>query len=169
MIVSMIQYGDPFCATKCRPLRHNGYNTWLRKRDSHTILSTKGDTEMNKNTKMLTVSERTANAAAHAEAAKRKLLQERRDERRTMEKKNHRRNYIIGEIFCKYFPEIPDIDPERTQDENASHLEAFISALADDRNLVQMLREWITPLPPDYLSGELSSDGAEEPPEEPNV
>lgn len=167
MMVSVTRYGDPFCAAKCRSLRHNDYNIWLRKRDNHIIL--KGDTEMNKNTKMLTVAERTANAAAHAEAAKRKLLQERRDERRAMEKKNHRRNYIIGEIFCKYFPEVPDIDPEGTQDENASHLEAFISALADDRNLVQMLREWITPIPPDYLSGELSSDGAEEPPEEPNV
>ena len=127
---------------------------------------------MNKSTKMLTVAERTANAAARAEAAEKKLRQERRDERIAVEKKNHRRNYIIGEIYCKYFPEALGIDPGRTKAENAprfAYMEAFISALANDHSLVQMLRERANQMLPDYLGGELSLDGSEEPVEEPNV
>ena len=127
---------------------------------------------MNKNTKMPTVAEIMANAAIRAEAAEKKLRQERRAERKAMEKRNHRRNYIIGEIFCKYFPEVLDIDPERTQDENASqlaHLDAFISVLANDHNLVKMLKERTNQIFPTHFGERLSSDGAEEPPEEPNV
>ena len=121
---------------------------------------------------MLTVAERAANAATRAEAAEKKLRQERRAERIANEKKNHRRNHIIGEIFCKYFPEVLDIDPGRTKAENASrfaYVDAFISALASDHDLVKMLRERVNQILPDCLNGELSSDEAEEPPEEPNV
>ena len=127
---------------------------------------------MNRYAKMITFAERTANAAERAEAAKKKQRQEQRDERIAMEKKNHRRNYIIGEMVCKHFPEVCDIDPGRTKAENASrfaYVETFISALANDHNLVQILRARASQMLPDFSDGELSSDASKEPAEGPNV
>lgn len=127
---------------------------------------------MNKNAKILTVAERAANAANRAEAIKKKQRQERRDERIATEKENHRRNYIIGEMVCKHFPEVLDIDLGRTKAENTSRfafVEAFISALANDHDLVQMMKERANQNASRFLGGELSSDTPKEPADGPNV
>ena len=126
---------------------------------------------MNKNANMVTIAERTANAVNRNEAINKKQRQKQKDERMTIEKKKHRRNYIIGELVCKYFPEVCNIEPGYNAENAArfAYVEAFISALANDHNLVQILRERANQMLPVFWGDELSSDGAEKPPEGPNV
>lgn len=53
------------------------------------------------------------------------------------------RNYIIGELVSKYFPEVCEIEPG-TSDENEGRfqlVEAFLAALANDEELVKQLKE----------------------------
>lgn len=53
-----------------------------------------------------------------------------------------RRNYIIGELVSKYFPEVLTLEPGN-KDQNAvtfKPVESFLSALAADRNLVNQIK-----------------------------
>lgn len=57
-------------------------------------------------------------------------------------KKDQRRNYIIGELVSKYFPEVSSFEPG-TKVENAvtfESLESFLSTLAADRELVNRIK-----------------------------
>lgn len=76
-----------------------------------------------------------------------KLEHQRRvEKRRTREaerKKNSRRQYIIGELVSKYFPEVQRFEPG-TKTENAVEfkpLDTFLSVLAADQELMVRLKE----------------------------
>ena len=61
-------------------------------------------------------------------------------------KLSHRRNYIIGELVTRYFPEVLNLEPGN-KDQNAvifKPVEAFLSALTADRNLVNQIKNAAT-------------------------
>lgn len=74
--------------------------------------------------------------------------QQRVEKRRTLEaerKKNNRRQYIIGELVTKYFPEVQRFEPG-TKAENAVEfkpLEAFLLVLTADQELIIRLKEMV--------------------------
>ena len=132
----------------------------------------KGDTTMNKGAKLATIDERTENAANRAKKAEHQQRVKQKELQDAQRKREQHLKFIVGGMVCKHFPEILDIDPGRTKDENASRfafMEAFISALANDHSLVQMLKERANQMLPDFLGGEQFSDESEEPAEGPNV
>ena len=64
-----------------------------------------------------------------------------RKDREAKKKKDQRRNYIVGELVVKHFPELCRLEPG-TKAENAvrfSSLEALLSVLADDQELMEEL------------------------------
>jgi hypothetical protein len=68
---------------------------------------------------------------------------EKRREREAERKKNSRRQYIIGELVSKYFPEVQRFEPG-TKIENAVEfkpLDTFLSVLAADQELMIQLKE----------------------------
>lgn len=68
---------------------------------------------------------------------------ETRREREAERKKNSRRQYIIGELVAKYFPEVQRFEPG-TKVENAVEfkpLETFLLVLAADQELMIRLKE----------------------------
>lgn len=61
-------------------------------------------------------------------------------------KKDQRRNYIIGELVSKHFPEILNLEPG-TKSQNAvtfEPLDAFLSVLAADPELVNQIKNRIS-------------------------
>lgn len=72
--------------------------------------------------------------------------QQRVEKRRTGEaerKKNSRRQYIIGDLVTKYFPEVQRFEPG-TKAENAvafKPLETFLLLLAADQEFIVQLKE----------------------------
>jgi len=98
--------------------------------------------KMNTNAKMVSISERTANANKRMNAVKYQQRLAERHDRELREKMDRKRCYIIGELVAKYFPEVQSIEPG-TDEENVSRfgpLEDFLSVLAADRELVQKLK-----------------------------
>lgn len=68
---------------------------------------------------------------------------EKRREREAERKKNSRRQYIIGELVAKYFPEVQRFEPG-TKAENAVEfkpLEIFLSLLAANQEFITQLKE----------------------------
>ena len=68
---------------------------------------------------------------------------EKRQEKEAERKKNSRRQYIIGELVAKHFPEVQRFEP-RTKAENAVEfrlLDTFLSVLAADQALMVRLKE----------------------------
>ena len=60
-----------------------------------------------------------------------------------LRKKDDHRKYIIGGLVLKYFPDLRDIEPETTSDENKErfkHVEAFLVALAGKPEIIQELQ-----------------------------
>lgn len=96
--------------------------------------------------KRMSIDERIAKRkeyVAKIEQQKRLELKKERDEKN---KKDQRRNYIIGELVTRYFPEVLKFELG-TKDENAvtfEPLEAFLSELASDQELMEKLRERAT-------------------------
>lgn len=65
-----------------------------------------------------------------------------RNEHELQKKKDQRRNYILGELVTKYFPEVLGIDPGNN-DENSINfkpVEMFLSVLSSDTELVNSLK-----------------------------
>ena len=92
---------------------------------------------------MLTIEERTANAEERIAKTRRQRSAEEKAARDQLKKRNDRRNYILGELLCKYFPELTELEP-RSKEENAARFapfENFLSALADDPELMDELKE----------------------------
>lgn len=76
--------------------------------------------------------------AESAQQVKRALKQE----RETQKKKDQRRNYIIGELVARYFPEVAALNPG-TNEQNAvifKRMEAILYILANDQSLLEQLR-----------------------------
>lgn len=92
---------------------------------------------------MLTINERTQKGSKRADAAKQRLCLEQKEAREAQKKMAQRRNYIIGELVSKYFPEVREIEPG-TPDENEARfqlVEAFLAVLANDQELVKQIKE----------------------------
>ena len=97
----------------------------------------------NEGAKMLTIEERTANAEERIAKTRRQRSAEEKAARDKLKKLNDRRNYILGELLCKHFPELTKLEPG-TKEENAARFapfENFLSALADDPELMGELKE----------------------------
>jgi len=93
----------------------------------------------NEGVKIMSIQERSANADRRALAAEQQRRRDERTEQEVQERKNQRRNYIIGELVTKYFPEVLDFEPGN-KDENAAifePLEAFLYVLSTDSELIQ--------------------------------
>lgn len=94
-------------------------------------------------TKRMSIEERIVKRkkfVAKIEQQKRLELKKERDEKR---KQDQRRNYIIGELVTKYFPEVIKFE-QGTKIENTvtfEPLETFLSELAADQELMKILRE----------------------------
>lgn len=81
----------------------------------------------------MTTEERLEQAKKKAEQAEnRRTLAENRDQA-AKRKKDERRNFIVGGLFCKHFPIALEITPGSSPEEdrlNFEHLEHFMEALA---------------------------------------
>lgn len=103
-------------------------------------------------------------AKSKARTAKLEQLRraELRKEKEAEKKKSQHRNYIVGELVTKYFPEITDLEPG-TKAENMVRfepLEKILSALSTDTQLVNQLKQIATypALADDENKNQLSSD-----------
>jgi len=88
---------------------------------------------------------------AQAKYQQRLKLKQARDAQR---RKDQRRNYAVGELVIKHFPELLCIEPG-TKAENAlrlASLEAFLTELAADQELVEKIKERAH-LCPQHVSG----------------
>ncbi len=85
--------------------------------------------------------ERIARSKAHTAKLEQQRRAEQRKEREAEKKKNQRRNYIVGELVTKYFPEITAFDPG-TKAENMVRfepLQRILSSLSTDTLLLERL------------------------------
>lgn len=99
--------------------------------------------KMNEGAVILTISERTQKSSKRVDAAKHQQRLEQEEAHNVQKKMGQRRNYIIGELVSKYFPEVREIEPG-TPDENEAHfqlVEAFLAVLANDQELVKQIKE----------------------------
>lgn len=65
-----------------------------------------------------------------------------RQEREAQKKTAQRRNYVLGELVTKYFPEVTALRPG-TKAENSvtfAPVDAFLAVLAEDKQLVNELK-----------------------------
>jgi len=96
--------------------------------------------------------ERIAKSKEHTARLERLRREEIRKEREHQQKKDQRRNYIVGELVVKYFPEIKNIEPGTKAENtvNFAMLDAFLSVLSSDEYLIKNIEEKarciITPL-----------------------
>lgn len=114
------------------------------------------DFKKNEGAKIMSIEERTANANRHIAAAEQKKRQKERAVQEAKRRKDSRRNYIIGELVARYFPDIRNIEPG-TDVENQNRfesLEAFLYVLSADYGLVEELRERATQLVAENPDGE---------------
>lgn len=91
----------------------------------------------------MSIEERTANANRRLTAAEQQKRLAHRNVQEAQRRKDSRRNYIIGELVTKYFPDVLSLEPG-TQDENTIRfelLEAFLCVLSTDLDLVRELQE----------------------------
>ena len=69
------------------------------------------------------------------ESLKEKLRQGQRDLRKAKKKQDQRRNYIVGEIVIKHFPELKEIIPGMNKEENDEKFDwfdKFLQSVAED-------------------------------------
>lgn len=98
--------------------------------------------KVNEGATMLSINERCANASKRADVAEHQQRVEQRKAHKEQKKITQRRCYIIGELVSKYFPEVEKFRPG-TKDKNTVEfgpLEAFLSELAADRELMEGIR-----------------------------
>lgn len=110
----------------------------------------------NEGAKKMSIEERVANANRRIAAAEQKKRQEERAAQETQRRKDSRRNYIIGELVTRYFPELREYEPG-TDAENQTRfkpLEAFLYVLSTDYDLVEELRDRASQLVAEDQDGE---------------
>lgn len=115
-----------------------------------------GEPEENKEVKIMSIEKRTANANRHIAATEQKKRQEERAAQEAQRRKDSRRNYIIGEVVSRYFPDIRNFEPG-TGAENLTRfepLEAFLYVLSTDYDLVEELQGRATQLVSENPDGE---------------
>lgn len=91
---------------------------------------------------MKTVEERTQEADKCVKEFQRQQRVAQRQAKDKLKKKEQQRNYIIGELVCKYFPEVREIEPGATAEttERFKLVELFIAELAADKQLVEQVK-----------------------------
>lgn len=96
----------------------------------------------NGGTEMKTVEERTQEADKCVKEFQRQQRVAQRQAKDKLKKKEQQRNYIIGELVCKYFPEVREIEPGATAEttERFKLVELFIAELAADKQLVEQVK-----------------------------
>lgn len=99
-----------------------------------------------RSTNMLSVQNTIDQSMKHIVKVKHSKRIQLRQQKNLHAKKDQRRNYIIGELVSRYFPEVTNLEVGTT-DENAvtfKPLESFLSVLAADRKLINQLKEKVT-------------------------
>ena len=91
----------------------------------------------------MSIEERLTNANQRINAAEQKKSWEERAAQKEQKRKGHRRNYIIGELVARYFPDVQSIEPGTISENQArfESLEAFLYILSTEYDLVEKLRE----------------------------
>lgn len=112
----------------------------------------------------LTLEERIAKSKAHTAKLEQQRRAELKREREVKKKKDQRRNYIVGEMVIKYFPELMCLEP-KTNAENVDRfrqLEAVLSVLADNKKLMEELKKEAVrkAMSTDKQEGEIITEGA---------
>lgn len=130
---------------------------------------------MNKESCMMDINKRLKSANECIEAAKHRQKTALRQESEKRKKQGQRRNFIVGELVTKYFPEIRDFEPGRTKEETAANfasLEAFLATLANKTDVIKHIKEesmrgasqngYFAPTGPECVSGPAEEkDGTE--------
>lgn len=97
----------------------------------------------NEGAKMLTIEERSQKAAKRITESQHQQRLAHKQAQDKQRRDAQRRNYIIGELVSKYFPEVCDIEAG-TEAENKVRfepLEAFMAVLSADKELVEQLKK----------------------------
>lgn len=92
---------------------------------------------------MTNLEERIAKSKARTAKLERLRREEIRKEREHQKKIDQRRNYIVGELVTKYFPEVKEMKPENKEKniDNFILLDAFLSVLSSRKKLIDDLKE----------------------------
>ena len=104
----------------------------------------------------MSIEERNTNATKRIRAAEQQQLLEQRKRQEAQKRKDSRRNYIIGELVTRYFPDVKTLEPG-TQDGNLARfepLEAFLCVLSTDYDLCRELQERAAQLVSENPEGE---------------
>lgn len=91
---------------------------------------------------MLTLDERIRQTEAKVTKLKQQRRIQEKKEKESCKRRNQRRNYIIGELVSKHFPEVLNLEPG-TKAENAvtfASFEAFLSVLAADQECINQIK-----------------------------
>lgn len=113
----------------------------------------------NKGARIMPIEERIENANQKIQAVEQKQRLQKMNTQETQRRKDQRRNYIIGELVAKYFPDVLALEPG-TQNENTTRfepLEAFLYVLSTDYDLYQELQERAAQLVSENPGGEWRS------------
>lgn len=107
-----------------------------------TIRPGEAISKKNEEAKVMTNEERTANANRKLAATEQQRWLEQKNAQEVQRKKSQRRNYIIGELVAKYFPEVSAFEPGSDAENQVQFesLEAFLYVLSTDYDLVEELR-----------------------------
>lgn len=87
--------------------------------------------------------ERTKNASERAQAAEHQRRTAQKQANDNKRRQEDRLKYILGGLVLKYFPELSEIVPGRTQAETKEqfqHIEVLLSYLSNRRDLIQQLQ-----------------------------
>lgn len=92
---------------------------------------------------MTTLEEKLAKAKEHVRELERQRRIRLRKEREEKKKQDQRRNYIVGELVCKYFPKLLELPPgTKAQNEQTfKELEVALSKLSQDGEFIRLLSE----------------------------
>lgn len=87
--------------------------------------------------------ERINKSKEHTAKLERLRRAEIKKEREIQRKKDQRRNYLIGELVTKYFPDLMALQPGNKSENIARFepLESFLSTLAADKQLIQQIQK----------------------------
>lgn len=113
----------------------------------------------NEGAKIMSIEKRTANANRRIDTVEQKRRREERAAQEAQRKKDQRRNFVIGELVVKYFPEVSTLELG-TDAENRGRfelLEAFLHVLSTDYELIEELREQATQLVAENPDGQWRS------------
>lgn len=92
---------------------------------------------------MQTLEEQLQQTKNRANNIKRKIRERDRKERLAEKKLNQRRNFIVGELVCKHFPQLLELTPGTKQKnaETFKDFELFMEYLSSDNELCKMVYE----------------------------